>query len=196
MIERRKAMQEEWRDIVGYEGMYQVSNLGNVKRLKDQIFVIDDKQRRQYTKIINEKILHQFADNNGYKIVNINAKRTRVHRLVAEAFLCNCEQKPFVNHKDGNKSNNNVANLEWCTASENTLHAYATGLLDLHGFYEKTEEHKRKIVMCDDSGKVIKRFNSITDAFAFFGEKYRGAITEVCQGKRQHYKGYRWKYEV
>lgn len=107
---------EEWRDIEGYEGLYQVSNLGRVKSLKP----------RYKNKIILKQEINHF----GYlQICLSNPRKThKVHRLVAQAFIPNPENKPQVNHIDGNKLNNKVENLEWNTAHENNLHACRTGL--------------------------------------------------------------------
>ena len=100
-------MIEEWKDIKGYEGLYQVSNLGRVKSLK----------------FGKERILKTGVDRYGYISVNLykNNKRKlcKVHRLVAEAFIPNLENKPEVNHLDEDKTNNMVSNLEWCTRNEN-----------------------------------------------------------------------------
>lgn len=106
---------EEWRDIQGYEGLYQVSNNGRVRSLA-----------RNSTK---GKILCQ-AVKRGYSHVCLSKdnkkKHFAVHRLVALAFIPNPSKKPEVNHIDGNRSNNNIANLEWVTRAENELHAYRT----------------------------------------------------------------------
>lgn len=115
-------MTEIWKDVVGYEGLYQVSNLGRVKSLpKNAGF------RKQA-----EKQSAIFMDRQGYCKVNLyknNAHRQcYVHILVATAFLPNNENKPQVNHIDGDKSNNCVENLEWCTAKENVIHSYTIGL--------------------------------------------------------------------
>jgi len=107
---------EIWKDVVGYESLYQVSNLGRVKSL--------------YQK--KEKILKKCFTIDFYHRVNLcnkgKNKNFRVHRLVAEAFIPNINQKETVNHIDGNKQNNNVNNLEWATRKEQTEHALRTGL--------------------------------------------------------------------
>lgn len=106
---------EEWKDIVGYEGRYQVSNLGRVKSLKRKVGV---KNRST-----PEKILKEHLQKEGYYTVvlykNGEPRRLSVHRIVAEAFLYNPNNYPVVNHKDENKGNNNVNNLEWCTVIYN-----------------------------------------------------------------------------
>lgn len=117
---------EIWKDIQGYEGIYQISNLGNVKSLSRTIY------RKCGNYISKEKLLKQHVGTTGYYIVDLkkNGKRRtfKVHRLVAKAFLSELKDKPFVNHKDGDKLNNSVSNLEWCSQQENMQHAVSTGL--------------------------------------------------------------------
>lgn len=107
-------MQEIWKDIPNYQGLYQISNCGRVKSLP----------RKNNKRIINKEIIKVFTKlPNGYLKVGLSkngkTKHYFVHRLVAEAFIPNLENKPCVNHKDCNKENNNVNNLEWVTHKEN-----------------------------------------------------------------------------
>lgn len=107
---------EEWKDIEGYEGLYQVSDWGNVKSLDRIITKIDG--IKQFNK---SKILKKTEDKNGYLFVALGAKskNKKVHRLVAQAFIPNPENKPEIDHIDGNPQNNNIENLQWANRREN-----------------------------------------------------------------------------
>ena len=161
---------EIWKDIVGYDGKYQVSNLGRVKNSYNHVMTI-------------------ILDKDGYCQVSLrktngNACLKRLHRLVASAFIPNIENKKYVNHIDGNKKNNNVQNLEWCTNSENIYHAYKIGLRDNSDFY--------KPVMCINTG--IK-YKSIKEAAK--DTKVRDyEISFICKGKKYYKsrKGLTFKY--
>jgi hypothetical protein len=183
-------MKEEWRDIEGYEGMYQVSNLGRVLSL------------------ISNKILKNFfVGRGGYHRVDLCKDKVRkpyrVHRLVAEAFIPNINNKPQVNHIDGNRINNNVENLEWCTNSENNKHAWESGLRE--EYREKLSERmkgnkigessrKRAVLKIDESEEVIGTFNSLKEAGLEYGENAYTTISKCCSGKIDKAYGFRWVY--
>jgi hypothetical protein len=121
--ERRFILMEIWKDIIGIEN-YQVSNEGRVKRLKHRK-KIGTSSIPSY-KTYNERLLNPSPNKHGYINVWILDKSHYVHTLVAKAFIPNPENKPEINHKDLDKSNNHVSNLEWVTRSENMRHSYNT----------------------------------------------------------------------
>lgn len=131
-------MEEIWKDILGYEDYYQVSNLGNIKS-KDRNIV-----RNDFTYLRKGKIFRKSIDSLGYEVVGltINSKTInyKVHRLVAINFIPNLDNKLYINHIDGIKNNNWINNLEWCTSSENSLHAYKMGLRKAP-IYDKSKEN-------------------------------------------------------
>lgn len=180
-------MQEIWKDVVGYEGLYKVSNLGNVIS-----------NRRNYSKGL--WYLSQF-NNNGYLrvslVVNEKKKSYLVHRLVAEAFIPNPENKETVNHIDGCKTNNRVDNLEWATKQENTLHAINTGLRPLD---PPRNPHKgadnvlsKRVYQYDKDGNFIREWGCSGDAARELHFR-QNCIQRACRGERQTYQGYIWKY--
>lgn len=107
--------QEIWKDIAGYDGLYQVSNMGNIKSLRGK------KQT-----ILKNIVSMGYCQTNLCK--NSKCNTIRIHRLVAQAFIINKYNKPFINHINGDKSDNRAENLEWCTHNENVQHAYKLGL--------------------------------------------------------------------
>lgn len=139
--------QEIWKDVVGYEGLYQVSNLGRVKSLARKI------NRGQYIEYREDILMTLFLNRHGYFTVmlskNGKKKQHRIHQMVARAFIPNPENKEMINHIDCNTQNNRVENLEWATNSENQLHAIAHGLkTDIgvnHNLSRLTEENVRFI---------------------------------------------------
>ena len=191
-------MKEVWKDIKGYENLYQVSNYGNVKSLDRYI-----KNKNGKMQFYNEKILRP-NDSKGYLKVTLsknNRQRTfRIHVLVAKTFISNPENKPEVNHKDGNKHNNHIDNLEWNTRRENEIHAYQKGLAkpskkqkEAVAKYAK-ENYSKKIIQYDLNGNFIKEWNSMADIWRELGIR-ASLICRCCKGLRTHTYGYIWKYK-
>ncbi len=147
-------MEEVWKDIIGFEGVYQVSNLGRVKGLpyRKKGFIERD---------LPERIKNTYTNHKGYLEVSLSnnghTKRCFVHRLVMKAFIENTENKPQVNHINGIKTDNRLENLEWITNLENQRHSYKTGL----DAYSKFNHNKSKIILDTNTGIFYK---SITDA--------------------------------
>lgn len=159
---------EEWKDIVGYEGIYQISNLGNVKGFK-------------FTSGYKEHLLKPLFDKDGYCKVNLykdrKLKRVSIHRLVASTFIPNPENKPQINHIDGNKQNNSADNLEWVTSKENIRHSIEKGLTKNKG----KDNWKARKVICITTGKV---YNCVNDAEKETGVSHQNII-KVCKGERK-----------
>ncbi|MDN6735933.1 MAG: NUMOD4 motif-containing HNH endonuclease [Tetragenococcus koreensis] len=168
-------MEEIWKNIPGYEGIYEASNLGRIRTHKNKITFTEKHGRRRW----KQRILKQKTDKNGYKRVELwkdGQHKTRiVHQLVAITFLPNRENKPLINHKDCNPSNNHIDNLEWATYSENLIHAYVNGL---------NKEAVRIMLVNKNNGKE-KTFLSMSQASRFLG-KGHGYISSACKkGKKE-----------
>lgn len=173
---------EEWRDVKGYEGLYQVSNYGKVRCIMFRNNIIEKKQIKLLKPQINKQgRVYISLYKNGHR------KNCIVHRLVAGAFLDNPQGLPEVNHIDGNPSNNFVKNLEWCTKKYNAQHAYDNNLT---GLKARNESKKKPVIRSD--GKI---YESIRGCAREMGVTQR-AINDVLQGR--HYahrvKGYSFDY--
>lgn len=174
-------MIEIWKDIIGYENKYQISNIGNVR---------------------NSKLKHieSIISNTGYVRIglrNQGKKLFLVHRLVAIAFIPNLENKPHINHIDGNKLNNTIINLEWVTQSENEIHAHKTGLKPKPQYWKGKfgidNGSSIKVLQINKLGAIIDSFNSIREA-SIKCSVDESDIVKVCKGKRITAGGYVWKY--
>ncbi|MDT3429186.1 hypothetical protein J2Z22_004786 [Paenibacillus forsythiae] len=165
---------EEWLPVVGYEGLYEVSNLGRVKRLSNSA-------------TRKEKMLKPQIQRDGYQRVTLykkgQKKRKAIHRLVAIAFIPNPENKEQVNHLDADKLNNKLANLQWATRKENITHAITLGLM------KKT--NKAVIAIHLDSGEQYQ-FKSQTEASRELGI-YMKKISNALNGRIKHIGV--WRFE-
>lgn len=186
-------MEEMWKDVKGFEGIYQISNLGRLKVLKRKIFNekyfgnvkwVEKKEKIMKPSNDTKGYLHTvLTDNNG------NKKAVKIHRLVAQAFIPNPQNKPQINHIDGNKENNNVNNLEWCTNDYNIKHSWKIGLRS-----KKTYTNiMKKINQYDLEGNFIKQWNCAKDIEQQLGISIN-MIRRCCKGERNKTHNYIWKY--
>ena len=180
-------MEEIWKDIPQYEGYYQVSNYGNFRSI-DRIVKYKNFGTRKYP----GKYLLTETAKDGYKRIVLMKdgikKRYQAHRLVALTFIPNPDNKSIINHIDGNKGNNIVSNLEWCTASENMIHADNTGLRDM----SKHHPSNAKKIKCLETNEI---FVSYYRAVKWLG-KTSNSISALVRGTRNCGKafGYHWKF--
>ena len=185
-------MEEVWKAIPGYEGYYEISNTGKVRSLTRVIMRSDGKKLP-----IIGKELKQYIGKDGYYKVRLckDGVMTNfpVHRLVALTFISNPDKLPCVNHKNENRLNNNIDNLEWCTYEYNNN--YGTRNEKISQTMSQVKEHP--VIMCDKiTHEPIKEFSSITVAAKELGSpnSYTG-IYRVIKGERKSALNYWWKYK-
>lgn len=175
-------MQEIWKDINGYEGMYQVSNLGNVKSLN-------------FKNTGKEGLLKQTLENNGYLRVSLCKNKKvdyqNVHRLVAKTFIPNPKNYPIINHIDANRKNNNMNNLEWCTMQHNVREMYRLGNQRIVSGNKHCRS--RAVDQYDKNGNFIKRWEYMTLITKELHIDYSN-ISKCCKGLKKMAYGYKWKY--
>lgn len=197
-------MQEIWKDIKNYEGLYQVSNLGRVKSLNRICY----DSVRKYNKKIFKRILKQAIAKPGYYTINLtkNGKQQtyRIHRLVAETFIPNPYNYPIINHIDGNKLNNNINNLEWCTYKHNSKEAKKLGLLKSsinnlkrwNGKYGKEHNRSKKVYQIDiNTNEIIQMFYGIAEASRVTGINATN-ISACCNHSIKHKNGTSWQVKT
>lgn len=166
---------EVWKDIKGYEGLYQVSNLGNVRSLN-------------FNHIGEIRVLKPILNRYGYLFVNLchegKVKTLKIHRIVASAFLENPGNLPQVNHKDEDKKNNRVENLEWCDARYNSNYGTRNERV--------AKSLSKRVLQFTKEGEFVKEWPSIHEA----GRNgfNQGHVWSCCIGKRKSANGYNWRY--
>jgi uncharacterized protein YktA (UPF0223 family) len=195
---------EKWRDVVGFEGAYQVSNFGRVRSV-DRYITSKHSSGTEYSRFYRGKILTpekpRWDDLYILYYLKKDGKRYfgKAHRLVAFAFIPRIEGKNFVNHKDCNPKNNNVENLEWVTHRENIKHAYDNGRIDISKAVASSirNSYKRfkKVYQYTMDKEFIHEFESVNAAAKYIGVD-RSSLAKTCRGVYSNSKNYIWSYEL
>jgi len=191
-------MQEKeiWKDVVGYEGIYQVSDIGNVRSL-DRVLPHDRNGNKRF---VNGKSINKYICSSGYYVVSMGNSKNHIkrycHKLVLEAFTPNPENKLQGNHIDGIKSNNKLSNLEWVTPKENIAHAFRIGLARGGSFGKFGEKHHRSkaILQFDKNNNYIAEFGSIREA-ARSNNLSDSNIVKALKGTFNYCGSFIWKYK-
>jgi hypothetical protein len=192
---KNKMEEEIWRDVVGYEGYYKISNRGNVESVCRSVA-----GKHNGISVARGGLLKNQTLPNKYLYVMFSklgtTKNGLIHRLVAESFIPNPENKPCVNHINGIKSDNRVSNLEWCTYKENTNHAVLNGLLkspskDKFGYDSMSG---KEVFQYDLDKNFINKFGSAAEAARMTGVLHR-RICHNAHGDQKTAGGFIWRYE-
>ena len=184
---------EIWKDIRGFEGLYQVSNKGRIKRLYRQVL-----DSRGITQTFKESLLTCTINVYGYYQTTLRKDRRKInikiHRCVAEAFIDNPENKPLVDHIDGNKLNNTADNLRWATNSENILNENTYDIFK-ENVTKVRKSERIPVYQLDDNYNVIRKFDCADDAAKEL-KCSAPLIRNACKPNHKHYKakGYHWSY--
>lgn len=197
---------EEWRDVVGFEGCYVVSSLGRIATVSHVVNYTSNYNGIQIHRKFNVKsqIRKPYYDKKGYVVTTLrdgkNVKLLKVHRLVALAFIPNPQRLPEVNHKDEDKTNNRVDNLEWCTCKYNCNYgtrnnkiAYHTCQNHRNGSFDNGNKKRRKAIVAisaTDGATIF--FDKLTDLNNSDFERH--TVSKYCKKSDKIYKGYHWMY--
>lgn len=170
---------EKWLDVVGYEGIYEISDEGRVRSKEGKTTF----SKQHGTRSWKGRLLKPRPSTQGYLRVSLfkNKKRKEflIHRLVAEAFIPNPDNKEIINHKDGNKRNNNLKNIEWCNYKDNLQHAYDN----------KLNKREKTIKITNKATKQEFVFRNMQEASGFLG-KSRGFVSNILKQNRHEYKNF------
>lgn len=177
---------EVWLPVVGYERLYEVSSLGNVRGVSRVVASCYGSVRTQSAKLLTQR------RHGGYCRVHLsggaNDGNRMVHRLVAEAFIPNPLNSPFVNHKNFNRSDNSVENLEWVTTAENNRHTYSAGR---HRSPRGAAQGASVVIESTDENGNVERFCTMTDASEAVGVKIGTISSAIHRGKK--IRGRTWR---
>jgi hypothetical protein len=195
-INPNKMQKEQWKPIKGYEDRYLISDHGRA------LVLPHSRPHPRYKNVLSRyglKLLNPQSISAKYLQISLcgdgTKKKMYIHRLVIDAFILNPENKPECNHKDGNKLNNHASNLEWCTTSENAIHAFKTGLCVPHMLGKfGVNNHRSKAVYQIEDGKIIAEFGSQGEAHRKTGIE-QANISCVCNGGRKTAGGFIWKHK-
>lgn len=179
---------KKWKPIVGYEGYYEISNFGNVRSCERLV----NHGLGSGVRKLKSKIITPWNDNHGYQVVSLSksgkVKKYKVHRLVAEAFIPNPDNKPTINHINEIRNDNHVANLEWATYQENNNHG---------GHNQRVSRTLSKaVVQFDKSGNELADFDNIQDASSATGVHAANIKSCLHHANRILAGGYRWRYKT
>jgi hypothetical protein len=177
-------MSVKWADVIGYEGLYEVSTDGRIRTVQHVTNGHTIPSKELAVSIYKSQ---RYARVRLYK--DGKSKDILVHRIVAETFIPNPENKPQVNHIDGNRTNNRVDNLEWCTQAENNRHAIDNGLQNPYTAIEAT---KKKVLQLSMDGEFIKEWSSLTEAAKSLKLQVSN-ISHCCSGRIRSTGGYKWR---
>jgi hypothetical protein len=165
---------EIWKPIKGYESLYEISNRGTIRKINNKKLKMPHKHRMGYLKVM--------LYSNGKE------KSFYLHRLIAKAFIPNPKNYPCVNHINGTKNDNSINNLEWCTRSQNTQHAYNTGLIKSG----KNHVQSKALVVTDKNGNDVKILYGNNQWKAFGLDQ--ASVIKCLKGIRKQHKGYTFRY--